>query len=79
LAEIKDPQKRLFQGNFLWDAVLILYVLIQTVSSGVLGDQLSENKDPIGGSGEHCFGPPIYRIVMVSAGVSMFGMLMEKY
>jgi APA family basic amino acid/polyamine antiporter len=75
--EIKDPQKTvpkaIFFGIFF---VLILYVLIQTVSQGVLGDQLSENKEaPLAAVANIVFGPIGFTVLLVGAGVSMFGML----
>ncbi len=76
-AEIKNPQKTvpkaIFLGIFF---VLILYILIQTVSQGVLGDQLALSKEaPLAAAAKIVFGPIGYTVLLVGAGISMFGML----
>jgi amino acid transporter len=75
--EIKDPQKTVPKAIFFGILfVLILYVLIQTVAQGVLGDQLSGYKEaPLAAVANVVFGPVGYTILLVGAGVSMFGML----
>jgi amino acid transporter len=75
--EIKDPQKTVPKAIFFGILfVLILYVLIQTVAQGVLGDQLSGYKEaPLAAVANVVFGPIGYTILLVGAGVSMFGML----
>lgn len=75
--EIKNPQKTvpkaIFMGIFF---VLILYVLIQTVAQGVMGDQLPEFKEaPLAAVANVVFGPIGYTALLIGAGISMFGML----
>jgi amino acid transporter len=56
--------------------VLILYVLIQTVSLGILGAALPEFKEaPLAETAKIVFGPAGYTLLFIGAGISMFGML----
>jgi amino acid transporter len=53
-----------------------LYILIQTVSQGVLGEQLPANSEaPLAAVANIVFGPIGYTLLLITAGVSMFGML----
>jgi basic amino acid/polyamine antiporter, APA family len=75
--EIKNPQKTVpkavFMGVLL---VLIIYVLIQTVSLGVMGNQLAQFKEaPLAEVANIVFGPIGYSVLLIGAGISMFGML----
>ncbi|MEN2282948.1 APC family permease [Algoriphagus sp. SE2] len=75
--EIKKPQKTVPRAIFIGILfVLILYVLIQTVAQGVMGDSLPENKEaPLAAVANIVFGPIGYTALLVGAGISMFGML----
>ncbi|WP_192347342.1 APC family permease [Algoriphagus sp. Y33] len=75
--EIKNPQKTVPKAIFIGiSSVLILYILIQTVSQGVLGDQLPQFKEaPLASVASVVFGPIGYTLLLIGAGVSMFGML----
>lgn len=75
--EIKNPQKTVPRAIFIGIlSVLILYVLIQTVAQGVLGDQLPNYKEaPLAAVAQVVFGPIGYTLLLVGAGISMFGML----
>ena len=75
--EIKNPQKTVPKAIFIGITfVLILYVLIQTVAQGVLGDQLPGfNEAPLASVANVVFGPIGYTLLLITAGVSMFGML----
>jgi APA family basic amino acid/polyamine antiporter len=75
--EIKDPQKTVPKAIFFGILfVLILYILIQTVAQGVLGDQLATYKEaPLAAVANVVFGPIGYTLLLVGAGISMFGML----
>lgn len=75
--EIKNPQKTVPKAIFIGITfVLILYILIQTVSQGVLGDQLPQFKEaPLASVANVVFGPIGYTLLLIGAGVSMFGML----
>ena len=75
--EIKNPQKTVPKSIFIGILfVLILYVLIQTVAQGVMGDQLPEFKEaPLAAVANLVFGPIGYTVLLIGAGISMFGML----
>lgn len=75
--EIKNPQKTVPKAIFIGISfVLILYILIQSVSQGVLGGQLPEMKEaPLAAVADVVFGPIGYTVLLIGTGVSMFGML----
>lgn len=75
--EIKNPQKTVPKAIFIGISfVLLLYVLIQTVSQGVLGSELPQfNEAPLAETAKIVFGPVGYTILFIGAGISMFGML----
>ncbi|MEP1085746.1 amino acid permease [Algoriphagus sp.] len=75
--EIKNPQKTVPKAIFIGITfVLFLYILIQTVSQGVLGDELPANTEaPLAAVANIVFGPIGYSLLLITAGVSMFGML----
>lgn len=75
--EIKNPQKTVPKAIFIGISfVLILYILIQTVSQGVLGSELPQFKEaPLAETAKIVFGPVGYTILFIGAGISMFGML----
>ncbi|MEP7164336.1 MAG: APC family permease [Ferruginibacter sp.] len=75
--EIKDPQKNIPKGIF-WGVmgVLIMYLLLQFVSQGVMGDQLPKFKDaPLAAMALKLIGPVGGTIILITSVVSMFGML----
>lgn len=75
--EIKNPQKTVPKAIFIGISfVLILYILIQTVSQGVLGIDLPQFKEaPLAETAKIVFGPVGYTLLFIGAGISMFGML----
>lgn len=75
--EIKNPQKTVPKAIFIGISfVLLLYILIQTVSQGVLGSELPQFKEaPLAETAKIVFGPLGYTILFIGAGISMFGML----
>jgi amino acid transporter len=75
--EIKNPQKTVPRAIFIGISfVLLLYILIQTVSQGVLGSELPDFKEaPLAETAKIVFGPIGYTLLFVGAGISMFGML----
>lgn len=75
--EIKNPQKTVPRAVFIGITfVLILYILIQTVSLGILGTALPEFKEaPLAETAKIVFGPAGYTLLFIGAGISMFGML----
>ena len=75
--EIKDPQKNIPKGIFMGVAgVLLMYLLLQFISQGVLGDQLRVHKDaPLAALASKLIGPVGGTIILVTSVLSMFGML----
>lgn len=75
--EIKNPHKTVPKAIFIGISfVLLLYILIQTVSQGVLGSELPQFKEaPLAETAKIVFGPVGYTILFIGAGISMFGML----
>ena len=75
--EIKNPARIIPKGIFMGvSGVLVIYLLIQFVSQGVLGDQLALHKEaPLASLGIRLIGPVGGTIMLVTAVLSMFGML----
>lgn len=75
--EIKSPEKNIPRGIFLAVAgVLLMYMLVQLVSLGVLGDQLGSFKDaPLAALASKLIGPVGGTIILITSVVSIFGML----
>jgi len=78
--EVKKPNKTIPKAIFIsiiW--VLILYILIQTVSQGVLGASLSTyTENPLSMVAQHVFGPIGFTIITVGAAISMLGNLSSE-
>lgn len=75
--EIKNPQKTVPRAIFIGiSGVLLLYILIQLVSQGVLGNELRILKEaPLAEAAEIVFGPIGYTLLFIGTGISMFGMI----
>lgn len=75
--EVKEPQKTFPRAIFIGiSGVLILYMLIQTVSIGVLGSDLAiYPENPLAEVGGRVFGPAGITLITLGAAVSMFGNL----
>lgn len=75
--EIKNPQRNIPRGIFMGVfGVLLMYILIQFVAQGVLGDQLAIHKDaPLASLATKLIGPVGGTIILITGVVSMFGML----
>ena len=75
--EIKNPSKTIPKGIFMGVlGVLVIYLLIQFVAQGVLGDQLAQYKEaPLASLAIRLIGPIGGTIILVTAMLSMFGML----
>lgn len=75
--EIKNPKKTVPKAIFISIlTVLIIYILIQTVTQGVLGDQLANYKEaPLAETANVVFGPIGFTILFIGAAISMFGNL----
>jgi len=75
--EIKNPKKTVPKAIFISIlTVLIIYILLQTVTQGVLGDQLANFKEaPLAETANVVFGPIGFTILFIGAAISMFGNL----
>jgi amino acid transporter len=73
--EIKNPAKTVPKGILLGLAgVLIIYLLLQTVSQGILGDNLATEKDaPLSAVAQRLFGSWGATLIIIGAAISMFG------
>lgn len=78
--EVENPKKNIPKAIFISIAgVLILYILIQTVAQGVLGDSLATYKEnPLSVVANQVFGPVGFTILTIGAGISMFGNLSSE-
>lgn len=75
--EVRNPQRTIPRAILIAvSSVLVLYILIQTVSVGVLGPSLTNFKEnPLGELAKFVIGPIGLTLMIVGAGVSMFGNL----
>jgi amino acid transporter len=75
--EVKNPQKTVPKAIFIAIAgVLLLYILLQTVSQGVLGSSLATfRENPLAEVGNQLFGPVGLTLITIGASISMFGNL----
>jgi amino acid transporter len=75
--EVKHPQKTIPRAIFIGiGGIMLLYILIQTVSIGVLGTELANYREnPLAEVGGRIFGPAGLTIISVGAAVSIFGNL----
>lgn len=75
--EIRNPQKTVPRAIFIGiSGVLLLYILIQLVSQGVMGSELPNFKEaPLAETAQLVFGPIGYTLLFVGTGISMFGMI----
>lgn len=75
--EVKNPQKTIPRAIFLSVlGILILYILLQTVAQGILGNALATfQENPLGELAKSIFGPIGLTLITIGAGVSIFGAL----
>ncbi|MDO6737274.1 APC family permease [Wenyingzhuangia sp. 2_MG-2023] len=75
--EVRNPQKTIPKAIFISIlGILILYILIQTVSLGVLGTSLATFKEnPLAIVAQHVFGPAGFVLMTIGAAISMTGYL----
>lgn len=75
--EIKNPQKTVPKAIFIAiSGVLLLYIFLQTVSQGIIGDSLASfQENPLAEVGDQLFGPIGLTLISIGAAVSMFGNL----
>jgi len=73
--EVKNPQKTIPRAIFIGIAgVLVLYMLIQTVSLGVLGSELATyQENPLAETAARIFGPAGFTLITLGAAISIFG------
>ena len=78
--EVKKPNKTIPRAIFISIiGVLILYILIQTVSQGVLGASLSTyTENPLSMVAQQVFGPIGFTIITIGAAISMLGNLSSE-
>ena len=75
--EVKNPKKTIPKAIFIGvSGILILYMLIQTVSLGVMGDSLADfQANPLAEVGSRIFGPAGLTFITLGAAVSMIGLV----
>lgn len=75
--EIKNPKRTIPRSILLSiGSVIILYILIQMISQGVLGDDLVKYEaTPLAETAKVIFGPFGYILLTIGAAVSMFGLI----
>ena len=73
--EFKDPKRTVPLGIFLGGTtVLIVYILLQTVTQGILGPAIAAFKDaPLAAVAEKIIGPIGATILLITAAISCFG------
>ncbi len=73
--EIKNPKRTIVRGILLGGVIVFLfYILLQTISQGVLGTQISQFKDaPLAAVAENIVGPVGATVVLMAAMVSCLG------
>ena len=78
--EVINPKSTIPRAIFLSVfGVLILYILIQTVAQGILGETLSSyQENPLGELAKSIFGPVGLTLITIGAAVSMFGTLSSE-
>lgn len=75
--EIKNPKRTIPRAILISiSSVVVLYILIQTVCQGVLGDALVDYKaTPLAETAKIVLGPFGYILLTIGAAVSMFGLI----
>lgn len=75
--EIKNPKRTIPRAILISiGSVVVLYILIQTVCQGVLGDTLLDYKaTPLAETAKVVLGPFGYILLTIGAAVSMFGLI----
>lgn len=78
--EVRNPQKTIPRAILSSVFILvIIYVLVQTVSQGVLGSSLpSFTENPLGEVANNIFGPIGFGLLTIGAAISMFGSISSQ-
>lgn len=78
--EVRNPQKTIPKAILISIFIIgVIYVLVQTVSQGVLGSSLpSFTENPLGEVANKIFGPIGFTLLTIGAAVSMFGGISSK-
>jgi amino acid transporter len=78
--EVRDPRRTIPRSIFISiGVVLMIYLLIQTISQGVLGPSLTLfQENPLGEVASKVIGPLGLTLMTIGAGVSMFGNLSSE-
>lgn len=78
--EVKNPKKTIPQAIRLGIlAILIVYILIQIISQGILGPSLATFvENPLAEVANQIFGPIGFTMITIGAAVSMFGTLSSE-
>ena len=72
--EVINPSKNIPRAIFLGiGAVMVLYISIQLVCQGVLGDSLAQNAAPLSSLASTVIGPKGLLIMTIGTAISMFG------
>ena len=74
--EMKNPKRTIPRGIFFGiSAVLLLYISIQLISQGVLGDGLANNNSPLSAVAGTIFGKAGITLMIIAISISMLGAL----
>jgi basic amino acid/polyamine antiporter, APA family len=75
--EIKDPERTVPKGLFLGlGSIFMLYLSIQGIAQGVLGRELVTNTEaPLVATAEAALGPCGKTLLLIGAGISIFGVI----
>lgn len=75
--EVQNPKKIIPKGILIsFSIILLLYIAVQVVSQGILGDSFSDYKAaPLAEVARRIMGPSGVTLIIIGASVSMFGYL----
>ena len=78
--EVKNPKKTIPRAIAISiSAILIIYIFVQIISQGILGESLSKfDKNPLAEVALNIFGPIGFTIMTMGAAISMIGSLSSK-
>ena len=78
--EVKNPKRTIPRAIFISTLlILIIYILIQLVAQGVLGDSLADHpENPLAETSRMAFGAFGFTLLSIAATISMFGTLSSE-